>query len=260
MIMNNAFVNIFAGEWIKKRRSFSSWLVIIGGFFIPLVNMLIFIFYPNQLIAMHKSGGFWNQVSDASWKSMAFMLLPMGIVLAVSLITQLEYKNNTWKQLHAAPVSFANIYFSKLLVIIIMLAQLFVLFNIGIYLSAIIPAAFNCNIPFPNHAIDVGFLLSENATYFLLCLPIVAIQYTISLQFKNFLVPIGAGLALAVGGLMALSWEYAFTIPYTYTGLHYLQANSKIMPAQNILVWSAAYFALFSLLGFWLYISKKEKG
>jgi len=103
-------------------------------------------------------------------------------------------------------------------------------------------------------------LLSENAKYFLLCLPIVAIQYMISLQFKNFLVPIGAGLALAVGGLMAFSWEYAFTIPYSYTGLHYLQAKSKIVAAQNILVWAAAYFALFTLVGFWLYISKKEKG
>ena len=258
--MNNAFINTYTGEWLKKRRSFSSWLVIIGGFFIPLVNLLIFIFYPNQLISMHKSGEFWNQVSDASWKSMAFMLLPMGIVLAVSLITQLEYKNNTWKQLHAAPVSFANIYFSKLLVIITMLAQLFVLFNVGIYISAVIPSFFNSQIPFPNYAMDAGFLLMENAKYFLLCLPIVAIQYMISLQFKNFLIPIGAGLVFSVGGLMAFSWEYAYTIPYTYTGLHYLQEKSKIVPAQNILVWSAAYFALFSLFGFWLYIRKKEKG
>ena len=209
---------------------------------------------------MHTSGHFWNQVWDASWRSMAFMLLPMGIVLAVSLITQLEFKNNTWKQLHAAPVSFANIYFSKLLVIITMLAQLFVLFNIGIYISAVIPSFFNSQIPFPYYALDVRFLLIENATYFLLCLPIVALQYMISLQFKNFLIPIGAGLAFSVGGLMAFSWEYVFTIPYSYTGLHYLHGKSEMVPAQNILVFSAAYFALFTMMGFWLYNSKKEKG
>jgi len=258
--MDNAFVNIFAGEWIKKRRSFSSWLVIIGGVFIPLVNTLIFLFYPKQLISMHGSGDFWKQVSDFSWKSMAFMLLPMGIVLAVSLVTQLEYKNNTWKQLHAAPVSFANIYFSKLLVIITMLAQLFVLFNVGIYVSAVIPSFFNSKIPFPTYSMNAGFLLMENAQYFLLCLPMVAIQYMVSLQFKNFLIPIGAGLVFSVGGLMALSWEHAYTIPYTYTAMHYLQVQSKMLPAQNILVWSAASFVLFSLLGFWLYIRKKEKG
>jgi len=258
--MYNAFINCFAGEWIKKRRSFASWLVIIGGFFIPFVNMLIYIFYPKQIIGMHESGHFWNLIFDNSWKSMAFMLLPMGIVLAVSLITQLEFKNNTWKQLHAAPVSFANIYFSKLLVILTMMLQLFILFNIGIYFSAIIPSFFTSKIPFPVYAMDAGYLLTENAKYFIVCLPMVALQYIISLQFKNFLIPIGVGLVLVVGGLMALSWEYNYTIPTTYTGLHYLQAKSNTTPPHDLLVWSVGYFLFFSLTGFWLYISKKEKG
>jgi len=258
--MNNAFINCFAGEWIKKRRSFASWLVIIGGFFIPFVNMFIYLFYPQQITGMHESGHFWNMIFDSSWKSMAFMLLPMGIVLAVSLITQLEFKNNTWKQLHTAPVSFANIYFSKLLVILTMMLQLFILFNIGIYLSAVIPSFFNSKIPFPAYAMDAGYILSENAKYFIVCLPMVAMQYIISLQFKNFLIPIGVGLVLVVGGLMALSWEYNFTIPTTYTGLHYLQAKSNTVPPHNLLLWSVGYFLFFSLTGFWLYISNKEKG
>lgn len=258
--MNNNFIIIFSGEWLKKRHSFSAWLVIIGGFFIPLVNTLVFIFYPNQLIGMHKSGQFWDVLSDNSWRSMVFMLLPLGIVLAISLTTQLEFKNNTWKQLHAAPVSFTNIYFSKLLVIILMLVQVFVLFNIGIYMSAVIPSFLNSKIPFPNYAISLGSLLSKNAIYFLLCLPIVAIQFMLSLQIKNFIVPIGIGLAFTIGGVMAFTWKYAFTLPYAYTGLHYLQEKNKIVPAHNLLIWAAIYFLVFCLLGFWLYIRKKEKG
>ena len=38
--------------------------------------------------------------------------------------------------------------------------------------------------------------LKEDALYFIDCLPIVALQYLISLRFKNFLVPVGAGAAL----------------------------------------------------------------
>lgn len=258
--MNNNFINCLGAEWIKKRRSLASWLVIIGGFFIPLVNLLIFLFYPKQIINMHKSGNFWKLISDNAWQSMAFMLLPMGIVLAVSLITQLEFKNNTWKQLHTAPPSFAHIYFSKLLVILLMLAQLFILFNIGIYLSAVIPTVFNNNIPFPDYRIDAGYLLKQNAMYFIVSLPLVALQYLISLRFKNFLIPVGAGLVLVVGGLMALSWEYIFAVPSAYSALYFLQSESGVPPAHSLLLWSLGYFVVFSLVGFWLYISKKEKG
>lgn len=189
---------------------------------------------------------------------MAFMLLPMGIVLAVSLITQLEFKNNTWKQLHTTPLPFTSIYFAKLLVLVIMLLQLFILFNAGIYISAIVPAIFNSRIPFPNHAANFSYLLTENGTYFILCLPLVALQYCISLPFKNFLIPVGAGLALVIAGLIALKWQYAYTIAPAYTALHFLQLNS--VPVHNLISWSLGYFILFTLVGYWLYIAKREKG
>jgi lantibiotic transport system permease protein len=258
--MNNAFINCFAGEWLKKRRSFASWLVLTGGFFIPFVTIIVFLAYPKQLLSVHASGHFWGLMFEKSWQSMAFMLLPMGIVLAVSLITQLEFKNNTWKQLHTTPVSFGNIYFAKLAVLLVMLLQLFLFFNIGIYLSAVIPSFFNSSIPFPKYAMDAGYFLTGNAEYFIVCLPMVALQYVISLQFKNFMIPIGAGLVLVVGGLIALSWKYAFTIPPAYTALHFLQTKNNMQTPHNLLLWSAGYFVLFSLLGYWLYISKKEKG
>ena len=141
-----------------------------------------------------------------------------------------------------------------------MLLQLFIFFNVGIYLSAIVPSFFNSKISFPLYAVDVGYILSENAKYFIVCLPILTLQYIISLQFKNFLIPIAVGLVLVVGGLMAVSWEYNFTFPFTYTALHYLQAKSNTVPPHNLLLWSVGYFLFFSLIGFWLYISKKEKG
>ncbi len=258
--MNIGFINCFTAEWLKKRRSFASWLVLAGGFFIPLVNMIIFMVYPKQLLSLHTSGQFWKLLFQHSWQIMAIMLLPMGIVLAVSLITQLEFKNNTWKQLHTTPVSFGTVYFAKLLVLLVMLVQLFILFNIGNYLSVIIPVLFNRHFPFPNYPADFAWLLKENAAYFLMCMPMVALQYIISLQYKNFMIPIGAGLVVVVGGLIAISWKYAFTIPSAYTGLYFLQSSKSAPPAHNLFLWSACYFLLFSLLGYWLYISKKEKG
>ncbi|MES1222862.1 MAG: ABC transporter permease [Bacteroidota bacterium] len=258
--MTNVFINSFTAEWMKKRRSFADWLVLAGGFFIPLISTIIFCIYPKQLLGIHASGHFWELLSQKAWQMMAFMLLPMGIVLAVSLVTQLEFKNNTWKQLHAAPLPFTAVYFAKLVVLLIMLLQLLLLFNIGIYCSAVIPSLFNSRIPFPAYAMDVSYLLKQNASYFIVCLPLVALQYLVSLQFKNFLIPIGAGLALVIAGLIAVQWKYGYTIPYTYTALQFLQSKGNVVPAHNIIQWSLGYFVLFTLLGYWLYIAKKEKG
>ena len=258
--MHNTFINCIAAEWIKKRRSFAYWLVLAGGLFIPLINLLIFLCYPKQLLTMHASGDFWKQLFDHSWQTMAFMLLPMGIVMAVSLVTQLEYKNNTWKQVHAMPLSIAGIYFSKLVILFIMLLQLFILFNIGTYLCAVIPSLIIRQIPFPGYPIDVNYLLNQNMHFFILSMPIVIIQYAISMHFKNFLIPIGAGLALVIGSLIALSWKFIYLVPYAYSALYFLQNKNPGLPSHNLLGWSLMYSLVIGLLGFGWYVSKKEKG
>lgn len=191
---------------------------------------------------------------------MSIMLLPMGIVLAVSLQTQVEFRNNTWKQLHTAPVPFTSIFFSKLSLLVLMLCQMLLLFNLGMVLSAYIPALLSPAIEMPTAAMPWKFLVIENGKFLLLCLPILSLQFLLSLQFKNFLIPIGAGLALVVGSLIALSWKYIYTLPYSYTSLHYLQSSGKGVAAQNLLAWSAGYFILFTALGYILYLFKKEKG
>lgn len=253
-------INCFSGEWIKKRRSFADWLVWLGAFFIPVINTIIFLAYPNQLIRLHAPGNFWENLFFRSWETMSVMLLPMGIVLAVSLITQVEFKNNTWKQLHTTPVPFTSIYFSKLAVLIVMLLQLIILFNIGILLSAVLPPLFISTIPFPSSKIPMTFLLVQNAKFLVTCLPLLSLQYLVSLQFKNFLIPIGAGLALVIGGLVALSWKYIYLVPSAYITLNYFQHLGKATPEHNIIAWSAAYFLLFIISGYILYLFKKEKG
>ncbi|MEO7523652.1 MAG: ABC transporter permease [Ferruginibacter sp.] len=258
--MTNHFINCFTAEWIKQRRSFASWLVLLGGFFVPGIIILVLLCYPQQLISLHASGHFWEQMFQKSWQLMAFMLLPMGIVLSVSLITQLEFKSNTWKQLNTTPVTFAVIYFSKLAVLLVMLLQLFVFFNIGIYLSAVIPSLLNSRTHFPNYKFDFAYFLKENTNYFILCLPMVALQYLISLQTKHFLIPIVIGLALVVGGLIAISWKLIFTIPSAYTALYFLQSKTTAAPLHDLRIWSLIYFVFFTLTGYLFYIFKKEKG
>ena len=261
--MISSFVHSFQSEWLKKKRSLSSWLVIVGGFFTPLIIIIARLVHYNQLPALYAKDGFWNQLWQSSWESMAIFLLPIGVILATSLITQLEYKNNTWKQLHTTPLSFTTIFFSKLLVILIMVVQFFVLFNIGIYLSALIPYLLVKGVPYPTAPVPFAAILREDGYYFIDCLPIVALQYLLSLKYKNFLVPVGIGFGLWIASLGALSWKFGYLIPYTYCMLNFLknQTNGRAaIPAINIHVMAVVYFILISIVGYIMYLTKKEKG
>jgi lantibiotic transport system permease protein len=257
------FIDSFQSEWLKKKRSLASWLVIAGAFFTPSIIIVARLKNRAALPALYVSDDFWRKAWNQSWESMAVFLLPIGVILATGLIAQIEYKNNTWKQLHTTPQALTTIFFAKLLVILIMLAQVFVLFNAGVYLAAVIPAMLFENVPYPAAPIPWQTFGAANVNFFVDCLPIVALQYLLSLQFKNFLVPVGAGFAIWILGIGLLSWEYSYLFPYNHGVINFLTGTGQFagrkMPV-NIEFLALAYFAAFTLLSWFLYVTKKEKG
>ncbi|MCP3165286.1 ABC transporter permease [Myxococcus qinghaiensis] len=258
-----SFVHSLQSEWLKQRKSLASWMVLLGAFFTPAVIIVARLLHGEGLPALYAADGFWTLLWRNSWESAAIFFLPMGGILATTLMTQLEYKNNAWKLVHVLPLSLATLYFSKLAIILLTLARFFLLFNVGIYLSAVIPALLVSGVPYPKGPIPFTRFLGENLLFFVDCLPIVALQYLISLRSRNFLVPIGFGFLLWVGTLAALSWRWNFLIPYAYTMIDYLRAgnSSKVAtPLVDIHLMAGGYFLLFTVAGYWLFSTQKEKG
>lgn len=261
--MTIPFIHSFQSELLKTKRSLAMWIVIIGGFFTPLIVTVARLVQYKTLPAIYSSDDFWKLLWKNSWESMAIFLLPLGVILTTSLITQLEFKNNTWKQLHTLPLSLTTIFFSKLAVVIVMMLTFFVLFNIGIYLSALVPYLIISGVAYPKAPIPYASFLVQDLYYFIDCLPIIALQYLISLKYKNFLVPIGTGFIFWVGALASLSWKYGYIIPYTYCMFTYLKGgvvNKAVIPTINIHLLACAYFVGFTIASYILYVSKKEKG
>jgi lantibiotic transport system permease protein len=261
--MTLSFINSFQSEWLKRKHSLASWIVIIGAFFTPAIIIVVRVMHYDKMQMIYSSDKFWKQLWMTSWESMALFLLPIGVVLATSLITQIEYKNNTWKQLHTFPLSLTTIFFSKLAIIIVMMFQFFVLFNIGIYLSALVPYLLVSGVSYPKAPIPFVPFLKENMLFFIDCMPIIALQYLISLKYKNFLVPVGVGFAIWIAALGGLSWKYGYIIPYTYSMYNYLKDQSggrAVAPGINIHLAAIFYFVVFTIVSYILYITKKEKG
>lgn len=253
------FIHCFQAEWLKRKRSLSSWLVVCGAFFTPSIIFTASIVRHSRLAAASISPHYWETLWNNSWQSMAIFLLPLGAILASSLITQLEYKNNSWKLLHITPQSYPVIFLAKLSVILVMMAQFLLLFNTGIYISGVLPGLL-FGVPYPREPINYAWFLTEDGRYFIACLPIIALQYLISLQFKNFLVPVGAGLALWILSVAVLSWKYGWVIPYTYCSYNYLKGQTQLSHQAMMQPLALAYFILFTFSAYILYLQQKEKG
>lgn len=261
--MTNSFINSFQSEWLKRKRSLASWLVLVGAVFVPSIILASRIKNYATLPKLYSSEDFWRVHWNQSWEVMAIILLPLGVVLATSLITQIEYKNNTWKQLHTTPQTLTIVYFAKLAVIVTMMTMLFVLFNVAVYLSAILPSLIFSDVSYPQAPLPTGFFLKANFNFFVDCLPVLALQYLISLQFKNFMIPIGFGLIVWVLSIGMLSWEYSYLIPYSYCSLDFVSQPGQKFPREfpvNLQMIAFGYFLVFIFAGYILYLGKKEKG
>ena len=254
------FVYCFKSEWLKKKKSLASWLVVTGAFLTPVVICISKLVRYERVAAANQAPDFWMALWKSSWESMSIFLLPLGTILATSLITQLEYKNNTWKQLHTTPQSFTTLYFAKLAVVTIMLLQFFILFNIGIWLSAAIPSLLIPGVKYPPATIPWLFFGKENLRYFMEALPIMSLQYLVSLRFKNFLVPVGVGIGIWIISISVISWKWGWLLPYTYGTYHYLQASGRVVLKRPMDVYAIIYFVLFVIAGYTIYVGRKEKG
>ena len=260
--MNN-FICSFQSEWLKTKRSLAFWLVIIGGFFIPLIMLIKRLIYNDNLYVEVKTPMFWNFLMNQSWQLMAIFLLPMGVIIATSLITQIEFKNNTWKQLHTTPQAMTVIFWSKFAVILVMLLEFFIFFNLGIFISGALPSLVFIDVDYPTQVFPFLYFLKSSTHFFIDCLPIVAIQYLVSLHYKNFLVPLSIGIGILLASIIAVEWKYGYTIPYTYCIYYFFELRqAKVNPLQtfNIHYWALGYFVAFTLISYVLYITKREKG
>ncbi len=258
--MSVPFLLSFQSEWLKQRHSAANWIIIGGSLLIPMLLLGVRLYHAADLPAVYAAPRFWEQLYNQSWQIMGAMLMPLGVIVVTSLVTQLEFRNNTWKQVYTTPQKLTTIYFAKLAVILVMVLQCFVIFNIGFYLTGLIPALLVKGVSYPAEPLPYLRLLMGNGKFFVACLPIVALQYLLSLQCRNVLVPIGVGIGLHITCMLALRWEYGFILPYIYGSLNFMEQGMKRSYRINITLLALLHFILLGTLSYILFIRKNEKG
>lgn len=256
--MATFIINTKAELW-KCRKTAAYWLTLLAGIFLPFVTWLMLVFRADHFVKAFEKAP-WQSLLGDCWQPTAAFFLPMYVILVTSLVVQIEYRNNTWKQVYASPRSYADIFFSKFLVVHGLVLVALLLFNIMILLVGFSANLLHSKYGFFSTAVPWRDMLSTTGKMYTAILGLTAIQYWISLRFKNFIAPIGVGLALLITGLVIIQWEKIIYYPYAYSALTYFKELNKGNTDLVHLTYSWVWFVAVTLLAFWDTAKRKERG
>ena len=255
--MNLAIV--LRSELLKARRTAALYLTGVVAALLPLVYL--FDYATDDSDAGPLKADPWHLFFLEGWKGINFVIGTLFTILLCTLLAQIEFRNNTWKQVLASPVPASGVFFSKFLSVQLLLAGFLVVYNTlmigtGVALHFLSPA-----LPFLDHPFHVQDWLAMNGKTYLAVLPISVVQFWLSLRFRNFIVPIGIGLGLWLAATMAV-FEFhgsgLHLFPYTYPILSMVPKFKDQLPL--VQASSVVYTALFLLLAFADFNGRKRLG
>lgn len=248
------FLRSLESEVLKIKGSFILLVTIFGGLLLSTLFTLRYIYIQHH-INLSTNEAVWEQLFSQNARPFLGFLIPIGAILICALITQIEYKNNNWKQVHTTPQHLSTIFLAKFTILLFLTILVFCFLNLGILMHGILPCLILEN-HFPKQPIPISFFFNGTLECFVLTLPIIAFQYLLSLHYKNFLVAFGVGLTVYVGTMPGIKLgNIGYFSPYSFV-LNYF--DQVITPKH---FWMAlAYFFILFLLSYFLYIHKGEKG
>ncbi|RYY60070.1 MAG: hypothetical protein EOO12_15590 [Chitinophagaceae bacterium] len=172
-------------ETLKTKRTASFYFTLAGAAPVPLIFLLNVLTGGGDVDAVHK--GSLNAVYDLGMERAGLVFFPLFVILICTLLPQIEYRNNTWKQVFAAPQTKGAVFLAKFLNINRLLL-LFLAANL-VYLSVVI-VVMHFNDP-SRHLLSQPFnamkLLIDSANAYVTMLALCAFQFWLGLRFRNFM-------------------------------------------------------------------------
>jgi len=239
-------------ETLKLKRTLSVYLCVLAAAFGPLMSFLEHM-EPDEKLA---KGLPWTQHFLEGREPICIALLPFYIILVCALLMQIENRDKTWKQVLSSPQPKFNIFFGKFLVLQMMVLLFLISYNLFTALTGVVTEMMDPTIY--EGTPDLYRILAVNAQTWILSLGLSAIQFWLSLRFRNFVAPLGIGL---VGWFLSPMMLFQFKTglveyyPYAFTIL-------SVMPDYKANIVSYQWYSiitavLFLSIGFFQFRKRK---
>lgn len=234
-------------EILKTRRTAALYFTLVGAAVVPVVFLLNVM--TDGLDSTRKDP--LNAVFKLSGEMNGLAFFPMFIILVCTLLPQIEYRNNTWKQALTSPKTKATVFVSKFLNVHLLILLFLVASHLFMFLAIVAAHFIDPSLRLLDHSLDGYPVLARAVNSYLVLLALCALQFWMGLRFKNFIVPIAAGLALWLTGTL-LVFEYHSSLanyfPYSF---HIFPVFADVKANLNQVAWTSfGYAAVFFALGF----------
>jgi lantibiotic transport system permease protein len=234
---------------LLKTRTASFYLTLIGAAVGPVMYLLNVLLDEDEIDASEKDplNAVYKILSDMNGTA----LFPLFIILICTLLPQIEYRNNTWKQVFASPQTKGNVFLAKFMNVHLLMLVFLIATHVFMLLAVVginfIKPALNLF----EHPLNGSAVLVNAANAYILVLAICAIQFWLGLRSRNFIVPIGIGFALWLAGtIMAVQYKsnLVFYFPYSFNAF---PVSTKLKSQLTQVAWtSLGYALLFLIVGF----------
>lgn len=236
-------------EMLKSRRTASFFLALTGAAIIPAILLLNILTGGSDLAVMQQDP--LNELFKLGAERDGIVFFPVFVILVCTLLPQIEYRNNTWKQVFAAPQAKGNTFLAKFINInILMLVYLAASL---VFMGLVVAAThfYEPKLDLLHQPFDVAVVLTRTANTYLSMLAVCAFQFWLGLRFRNFIVPTAAGFVLWVTGMiLALEYHSSVVDFYPYSFQLFPFASQYYTRVAQMVWLSAGYAGLFLLLGF----------
>ncbi len=240
------FARALYAETLKLKRTLALLLVVVAPLSVVFVNFMSYVqnrgFIPNQ------NDDLWLRFTTSTLVVWTLLMLPLYVSLETALLNGLEHGQHNWKLLYAQPVRRWNIYASKQLVALALIAASTVVLCGFIVLFGLLAHALRPELPFG--AIPWGTLFTAAGLTFLAAWLIISLHLWISARWPSFVVALGAGIVAVTANVMLINSDYAYWYPWALAGLAGLNyVDGKAVLDQLMLGMGGG--VLVSLVGAW---------
>lgn len=234
-------------EILKTKRTASFYFTLVGAAVVPVIFLLNVLGEGLDSTKKDPLNLIFKLLADMN--GLAFF--PWFIILVCTLLPQIEYRNNTWKQVFTSPQPKLAVLTAKFATIHLLLLLFLVSTHVFMFLSILLANAIDPAIGLFRNPLDGQTVLVNAANTYVSMLALGAIHFWLGIRFRNFIVPIAVGLALWLTGTI-LVLEYhsstAYYFPYSYQAM---SLSPKMKPHLEQVLWtSAGYAVLVLVLGY----------
>jgi len=231
-------------EILKTKRTASLYFTLIGAAVVPVVFLLNVLGDGLDSTKKDPLNAIFKLLADMN--GLAFF--PWFIILICTLLPQIEYRNNTWKQVFTSPQPKVNVLTAKFATIHLLMLLFLVSTHLFMFLAIVLANLVDPTLGLFKHSLNGQTVLINAANSYVTMLALCAIHFWLGIRFRNFIVPIAVGLALWLAGtLLVLEYKSstAYYFPYSFQAI---SLSPKHQPHLNQVAWTSVGYAVLVLL------------